>query len=138
MKQNKIVVFLAFVLLLSIFFFSTPSNSRNIEPKLIQQKPIFNIPTNRHDNDSFWNKIGLAHSEGSDDNSIFELYSRPSNKRRGLFYYQVKDKVSGLTLPVNENDAMDELFKNDKITILGKEGLGQFNIFIDKQSSAYY
>lgn len=132
--RNNIVIIIMVVALIYIFFF-TPVVGVDSNNERIVYKPIFNMRTRGES--GIWRKIGLAHSDSSDDNSIFELFSRPFDGKRGRFYYQVRDKSSGLTIPVNENHDMDELFKDDKITVLGKEGLGQFNVFIDSQSSAY-
>ena len=132
--RNNIVIIIMVILLIYIYFF-TPVLGVDSNNETVVYQPIFNMRTRGES--GLWRKIGLAHSDGSDDNSIFELFSRPFDGKRGRFYYQVRDKSSGLTIPVNENHDMDELFKDDKISVLGNEGLGQFNVFIDSQSSAY-
>ncbi len=137
-NKNNIVICITIIIILYVCFFTPIVVVDTNNERIIYQpifKPVFNMRT--RGSSGTWNKIGLVHSDSSDDNSIFELFSRPFDSKRGKFYYQVRDKSSGLTIPINENHDMDELYKDDKISILGKEGLGQFNVFIDSQSSAY-
>lgn len=109
-----------------------------VETKIIREddktemkpKTIVNQLMNRIKGTEF-KLVGIVHSESDMDDSIYELYKKQSPIQRNRYLYKVRDKDTGLMLKLNEGKPMDELYTGDLVSILGKESVGDFLVFIE-------
>lgn len=79
--------------------------------------------------------VGIVYSKSETDDSIYELLGKRSQIQRNRYLYKIRDRDTGLLIPLNDGDPLPELYTDDVITILGKSG--EFIVNIHKKTELY-
>ena len=80
-------------------------------------------------------ELGVVHSTDPMDDTVFILLGREYPRDPNRFQYRVLiDRETGITIPLNGGDPMNELFDGDQISIATQESVGDFTVLLNDRS----
>lgn len=132
MNSNQILIIIGIIIIILLISLQPKKNqAKQIEEpqiRLIKHQSIPSEPVT-------FEVVGIVYSKAEADESIYELLGKRSQIQRNRYLYKIRDRETGLLIPLNDGEPVPELYTDDVITILGKSG--EFIVNIHKKSELY-